>query len=392
MLLDREFPPDIRVENEAHSLIQAGHEVHLLCYDHQNKAKDEHLRGINIHRFKINKQIAKKSLGFILNLPIYKWIWEKQVNALLQKESFDAVHIHDLPLCILISSIRRSGIPVISDMHENYPFLVAEQSYMRSSLGRAIFRYKHWFRKESIWLSQSNAIICVAPEMKNRLENALGRGDNIHIVPNTFSFDSFGSKQIEISELKSRINKKHIVLYVGGFDHGRGLDILITAINHIKHRISDFALVLVGDGTIKDELIQLVDSFSIQDLVYFEGWKPASHVKSYIEVSSVCVIPHLKSEQTDNSSPNKLFQYMFFERAVVSSNCTSLEKIIAEENCGLIFKDRDPKDLAEKIYELIKTPELAALMGANGKAAVVAKYNWETTVQPLLVLYASLKK
>ena len=83
---------------------------------------------------------------------------------------------------------------------------------------------------------------------------------------------------------------------------------------------------------------------------------------------------------------------MFFERAVVSSNCTSLEKIIAEENCGLIFKDRDPKDLAEKIYELIKTPELAALMGANGKAAVVAKYNWETTVQPLLVLYASLKK
>lgn len=392
MLLDREFPPDIRVENEAHSLIKAGHEVHLLCYDHQNKAKVEHQRGIYIHRFRINKQIAKKSLGLILNLPIYRWIWMNQVNFKLQKESFDAVHIHDLPLCILISSIRRTGIPVIADMHENYPFLVAEQSYMRSYLGRIIFRYKHWFRIETKWLSQSNAIICVAPEMKNRLEKALSRGDNIHIVPNTFSFDSFGSKQIEISEIRSRINKKHIILYVGGFDHGRGLDILITAINHIKHSISDFALVLVGDGTIKDELNQLVESFGIQDLVHFEGWKPSSHVKSYIEVSSVCVIPHLKSEQTDNSSPNKLFQYMFFERAVVSSNCTSLEKIISEENCGLIFKDRDPKDLAEKICKLIQTPELAAQMGANGKAAVLAKYNWETTVKPLLSLYATINK
>ena len=31
MLLEKRFPPDIRVENEAASLLEAGHEVHLLC-------------------------------------------------------------------------------------------------------------------------------------------------------------------------------------------------------------------------------------------------------------------------------------------------------------------------------------------------------------------------
>ena len=31
MLLETTFPPDIRVENEAASLLKAGHEVHLLC-------------------------------------------------------------------------------------------------------------------------------------------------------------------------------------------------------------------------------------------------------------------------------------------------------------------------------------------------------------------------
>ena len=36
MLLDSEFPPDIRVENEAVSLIEAGFEVHVLCFAGKN--------------------------------------------------------------------------------------------------------------------------------------------------------------------------------------------------------------------------------------------------------------------------------------------------------------------------------------------------------------------
>ncbi len=392
MLLDREFPPDIRVENEAHSLIQAGHEVHILCYDHQNKEQDEQIRGIFIHRFKIRKQVAKKSLGLILNLPIFKWIWKKQVFSQLRKENFKAIHIHDLPLCILIPYLKKQGLHIIADMHENYPFLVAEQYYMRSKLGRFIFRYRNWFRKERNWLSQANDIICVAPEMKKRLEATLGNGNNIRVVPNTFSFDSFGANQIEISGIKKRINSDFMILYVGGFDYGRGLDILISAIKLLKTRITNFSLVLVGDGSIKAELIQLAETSGIKDLVHFEGWKPATHVKSYIDASSVCIIPHLKSEQTDNSSPNKLFQYMFFERPVISSNCTSLEKIITEERCGLVFRDRDTNDLAEKIFQLYSQPEVASNMGSNGKVAVVKKYNWETTVQPLISLYDSLTK
>ena len=32
MVLDHEFPPDIRVENEIASLHNAGHEIHVACY------------------------------------------------------------------------------------------------------------------------------------------------------------------------------------------------------------------------------------------------------------------------------------------------------------------------------------------------------------------------
>ena len=51
MLLANRFPPDIRVENEAASLLQAGHEVHLLCKSDDRFAAEvpDVLRDLVVH-------------------------------------------------------------------------------------------------------------------------------------------------------------------------------------------------------------------------------------------------------------------------------------------------------------------------------------------------------
>jgi len=41
MVLEGEFPPDNRVEKEAVSLIEAGHEVHIACYSKKNDLPPE---------------------------------------------------------------------------------------------------------------------------------------------------------------------------------------------------------------------------------------------------------------------------------------------------------------------------------------------------------------
>ena len=46
MILDQDFPPDDRPEKEALSLINAGYEVHLLCYTATQKALKENYKGI----------------------------------------------------------------------------------------------------------------------------------------------------------------------------------------------------------------------------------------------------------------------------------------------------------------------------------------------------------
>jgi len=387
MLLDREFPPDIRVENEAYSLMNHGHEIHILSYNHGSKKSYENYNGIAIHRFTIPEQIAKKALGTILLFPFFKWIWMYHVLKILKKYSFDAVHIHDLPLCILIKKLKLSGYRVVADMHENYPSLVAEQGYMRLGMLRSILRLNKWDKVEKEWLEKANTVICVADEMKARLEQKLFNSDSLIVVPNTYNLTSFSKNQSEKPDLKERFASKFVVTYIGGFDRVRGIETLIEAISLLKGKILGLQLLLVGDGSISDELKALSQKRGIQDMVAFEGWQPSNYINAYIGISSVCIIPHNRTIQTDNSSPNKLFQYMFMKKPVITSNCTSLEKIVLQEECGLVFKEKDPVELAEKISYIYYHPDLAKNMGSRGNDAVIGKLNWDVTVERLVIMY-----
>lgn len=387
MLLDRQFPPDIRVENEALSLIRAGHEVHILSYNFSDLPEKELYKQIHVHRFRIPEQVAKKSLGLIHALPYFKYRWKKEALRVLKSETFDAIHIHDLPLCILAASLKGKAGRITADMHENYPYLVQDNAYMNTFVGKLLFSRKIWFRKEKEWLLKADDIVCVAEQMKERLDKVLEHKKPIRVVPNTFNLEFFTHGREEMPELNERFRDRFVVSYIGGFDASRGIHILIRAIAQLRNDIPDLQLVLVGDGSNRAELEQLTSELDIASTVHFEGWQPSSKVIAYIEASSVCVIPHLRSVQTDNSSPNKLFQYMYFAKPVVASDCKSIEQLIRENDCGLTYPDQSPEALAEKLLFLYQQYSERLRLGANGKTAVETRYNWETTVKPLLDLY-----
>ncbi len=72
MLLDRIFPPDIRVEKEARTLLEAGHELSLLSLGADGKPREEVVEGIKVIRTELPppKTILRRAwdhLGFTFN-------------------------------------------------------------------------------------------------------------------------------------------------------------------------------------------------------------------------------------------------------------------------------------------------------------------------------------
>jgi glycosyltransferase involved in cell wall biosynthesis len=390
MLLDHEFPPDVRVENEARSLINAGHEVHLLSYTFGKLLSQEKHEEVIVHRFWIPEQVAKKMAGLIQVLPVYQVVWKRQIKQLLKRESFDAVHIHDLALCMFIPWLKEQfGMIVVADMHENYPYLVIEQPYMKTFAGRHLFGRSKWFSAEKHWLEPADKIICVAEEMRDRLSTLLSSTEKFAVVPNTIRTETFASNSDETRILKARFHGMFHLTYIGGLDPVRGIEYLIEACSLLTNDIPTLRVTLVGSGPSESSLQGMVSLMGLQEIILFEGHKPFRSVGSYIESANACVIPHVRSEQTDNSSPNKIFQYMYYGKPVISSDCRSLEKLVRETGCGVIFHDRDGRDLASKILFLFRNPGTSEELGRKGKNAVITRYNWNSTVTPLLNIYTS---
>ena len=130
---------------------------------------------------------------------------------------------------------------------------------------------------------------------------------------------------------------------------------------------------------------------NVKENVVFEGWQNVTLFPSFIKASEVCISPLIRNRHHDTTYANKLFQYMSIGKPVVVSDCVAQKNLVNETNCGLIHKAGDEKELAEKSIELYKNPELRKQMGANGKRAVLEKYNWENTSKNLIKLYEKIE-
>lgn len=391
MLLENPFPNDDRVEKEARSLIEDGHTCYLLCPDFTSKRyKYELYNGIHVIRFNIQRNIFKKLLGLCQLLPFYHLLWKFKAQHLVRKYGIEIVHVHDLPLCKTGVTLKKKyGLKFVADMHENYPAMVSGQEHIQKFPNKFLISVKKWYRLEKKWLPQADAIICTARGMVHRLHEAIGK-QNYAVVPNTISLREFPESQVRDESIEARLAGSFNILSYGVVSEQRGIQYMIEAAADLKPRISSLRVIIVGRGSYLEELKKLAVKLAVDDIVSFEGWQAQSHLVSYVDQSALTVIPHIKSTHTDNTSPNKLFMFMYFGKPVISSNCDYIREIVDEEKCGLVFESGNSHQLAQCIETLYKDAELRQKMGDNAAKAIEQKYNWEKTVVPLKEIYLSL--
>ncbi|MEQ9090354.1 MAG: glycosyltransferase family 4 protein [Balneola sp.] len=391
MLLDHNYPPDQRVENEAESLVQNGFEVTILSVGRDARPEIEELKGVRIHRFDIPNQVRKKLRATVGFFDLYSHLIYRFAKKSYGIKSFDAVHAHDLYLVNAGIKIKEKfDIPLIADLHENYVGALSQYAWSTRFPGSMLTSTKRWEKYEREWLKKSDVIISVISEMKKRYTD-LGFSDKkIIVVPNTPNIKGFRDYPIN-NEILHKFKDRKIILYSGGFDLHRGLETAIKAMPLVVRKHKDALLLLVGDGRNKPELIQLRDDLGLENAVKFEGWQDQNNIRSYVRSATIGLIPHVRSVQTDASIPHKLGYYMSEELPVISSNCTSLKRMVNVNDAGIIFESKNEEDLSKKINFLLSNPEEAHRLAKNGKKAVEKEFNWDSTVQPMIEFYTRLK-
>jgi len=382
MLLDHEFPPDIRVENEIQSLHENGHQVHIACYTQQGRKTFEETENCSIHRRTISTFIHKSSVG-ALRFPIYFNFWRKYLKDIFQEEQFNAIHVHDLPLAqIGYEFSKKYNTKFTLDLHENWPALLRVATHTQSMLGKFLSVNKQWENYEMKYCQLADNIIVVVNEAKQRLTELRIDEHKITVVSNTLNLAHF-----EVPETKP--DPDYItLLYAGGINKHRGLQTVIKGLKHLHNLPKPVRLWILGTGSYVDELKALVTTEGVKEKVFFEGWKNYQEMQAYFGKSDYCLIPHVKNDHTDSTIPHKIFQYMYAGKPMLVSDCAPLKRIVEETNSGLVYEFDQPRDFADKLVKLVNNNDFHAKdFVQSNRNQVVDLYNWHIDSSKLNALY-----
>lgn len=390
MILDSDFPPDPRVENEAIALIKGGHEVFLFCLTYGNQSFDEEINGIKVRRYASNKLEYKLS-ALAYSVPIYSLLMKKKIRNFLAKNKIQALHIHDIRIAkAALWANKKFQLPTVLDLHDNMPEVMKLYPHLQKFPGKYIISPKKWKRKEEQFIHQVDHVITVSQEFVDEVvERTAVSREKITLVPNTIR-RAFYEEAITDQSILERYEGSFVILYLGDTHLRRGLQTAIEAVPEIKETIQNIKLVIVGRNTTDTILKQRVKDLQIEDLVDFEGWQNVSLFPSYIQASDICISPLHRNIQHDVAYANKLFQYMSFGRPLLVSDATAQKKLITRINGGLIHEEKNTSDFSRKVLELYNNPKLREQLGRNGEQFVKNEFSWEHTSKELLTLYDNL--
>lgn len=392
MILDKTFPPDPRVENEAKALLKDGHEVFLFCLHYGEEKESEEINGIKVRRYR-SSGLEYKLSALAYTFPFYTNVMCKKIKRFISKNKIEILHIHDIRIAqAAFKANREFQLKTVLDLHDNFPEVMKEYPHLQKFPGKQLISPEKWKRKEEEFIGQADKIITVSNEFIEEVRSRISMDDDkIQLVPNTVSKSFYQDYTID-HELIERYKGNFVILYLGDTGIRRGLLTVIDAVPELNKHIEQLKIVIVGSNTADPVLKQRVKDLRIDGHVDFEGWQNIGRFPSYIMSSDICVSPLNRSVQHDVAYANKIFQYMSFSKPLLVSDALAQKRLIERIHAGIIHKEKDPADFAGRAMELYDDEALRLKLGANGKRFIEEEFNWEKVSSNLCNLYKGFEK
>ena len=329
-------------------LLKRGHDVHVLA-PHSESFKPKHE---NPPLIPLGPSVPVPIGGSVARVSLSWWL-SKKISRILERESYDLIHVHEplapiLPLVVLAHSKSVN----IGTFH------AYDDKCHVHSFGR--FLVRRWQNKLHGSIAVSEAALSHAGSNPAK---------DLQIIPNGVDIDHFASKCPPIRELK---DGKTNILFVGRLEKRKGVKYLIEAFLKLKWECPNIRLVVVGPGELDKESQHMLGASNSEDIL-IAGRVSYNDLPKYYSSADIFCSPATGSE----SFGIVLLEAMASRKPVVASNILGYRSIIKDREQGLLFDSKDCESLATALKSIITNPDLGHKMGISGRDTV-ERYSWSS--------------
>jgi glycosyltransferase involved in cell wall biosynthesis len=390
VVVDNELNNDVRVLREIGILKEEGFEIFVLCFGYF-KTYSEPIPKIHVTRIRISRKL-KDILFFLLNtIPVYEWIWVSEIRRFINSNDLEFLHVHDLYMSrAAYNGIKKTNrkIPMIIDLHENYPYTITTYNWTRGFLRRLISRPEEWKKKEPEYMSYADRIIVLSDDYRDTLLRRFpGLSAEIFtVLPNVPDLSQPEYKNIQVVTNPFK-QKFPIIFYYGVIAERRGIFDALEVFADLFQEEYPVNFLLIGPVDKKDKthFSELISMDPVADRIHYIPWIDSKEFPGYLGICDICIAPFHKNPQHESGIANKIYDYMLGGKPIVASNCKPQQVLIEKHNCGLIFENKS--EFHSALIKLLTNKFLREELGENGKKAIIREYNTEIVKENLITLY-----
>lgn len=270
----------------------------------------------------------------------------------------------------------RQRVPVVVDIRDLWPDIWAETvpEWLRGPANLAFWPY----RRMLTYAVDHSAAICGTAEPM--VQWALERGNRPR---NEFDAALPLAREDEIPESGTDLEAeaywrnagigvdpgKLLVCYFGALSKRYEFKTVFDALESMPEEVRGrFSFVICGRGEAAEELKRRAGR--LDGIVHLPGFINAPQIRSLIKRSAIGLLPYPSSLDYVRSMPNKTYDYLTGGLPILTSLTGATGDFVVENGCGWLYRNNDPRDLANLLIMLANNP--GSIAEASVKAARVA--------------------
>jgi glycogen(starch) synthase len=394
LLLSWEYPPVVigglgrHVHHLATALAEAGHEVVVLSRrpfgtdPSSHPSTDDLSEGVRVvaaaqdpHEFEFGTDMMAWTLAMGHSMVRAGLALRSRERRSSKPWRPDVVHAHDwLVAHPAIALAEYFDVPLVSTIHATEAG--RHSGWVAGSISRQVHAVESWLVRES------DALITCSASMSDEITELFGPGlAETRVIRNGIDAGlwPFANRKPRSGPAK--------LLYVGRLEYEKGIHDAIAAMPRIRRTHPGTTLIIAGDGTQQDFLVEQARKHKVLKAIDFAGRLNHEHLVAYLHDTDAAVLP----------SHYEPFGIVALEAAatgapLVTSNVGGLGEAVLNGETGVSFPPHDVAALAAAVRVVLDDPAGAQSRAVAARARLTSDFDWDTVADETAQVYLAAKR
>lgn len=175
-----------------------------------------------------------------------------------------------------------------------------------------------------------------------------------------------------------------VFVAVGRFVEKKAPYLTLLAFQRVHQAIPEARLTMAGAGPLMEVCVRLARYYDLEDAVSFPGVCSSAQVARLLSDARAFVQHSITALDGDSESLGVVFlEAGASGLPVVATRHDGIPEVVLDGETGLLVDEGDVDGMAQAMIRLAQEPELAARMGAAGRARVEAEFSMDKSIANL---------